>query len=197
MGKLICSGIMSLDGYIADEHGDFSWAAPDEEVHTYINELERPVGTYLYGRRMYEVMRYWDTADQLPEQPEVEREYTALWKAADKIVYSSTLEQVTTARTRLERQFDPEALQRMKTVSERDLTISGPNLAAHAIRAGLVDEFRMFLSPVFVGGGTRFLPDGVHVRLERIEERGFDNGFVFVRYGIREGNLARPLTADR
>ena len=188
MGKLICSGIMSLDGYIADEHGDFSWAAPDEEVHTFINELERPVGTYLYGRRMYEVMRYWDTADESPEQPEVEREYTALWKAADKIVYSSTLEQVTTARTRLERQFDPEALQRMKTVSERDLTISGPNLAAHAIRAGLVDEFRMFLSPVFVGGGTRFLPDGVHVRLERIEERGFDNGFVFVRYGIRESD---------
>jgi dihydrofolate reductase len=190
MGKLICSGIMSLDGYIADDQGDFSWAAPDEEVHTFVNELERSVGTYLYGRRMYEVMRYWDTADEAPEQPEVEREYTALWKAADKIVYSSTLDQVTTPRTRLERQFDPEALQRMKAVSERDLTISGPNLAAHAIRAGLVDEFRMFLSPVFVGGGTRFLPDGVHVRLERIEERPFDNGFVFLRYRIREGDFA-------
>ncbi|KRE31008.1 dihydrofolate reductase family protein [Agromyces sp. Soil535] len=186
MGSLICTGITSLDGYIADEHGDFSWGVPDAAEHTFVNDLERPVGTYLYGRRMYDVMRFWETADGMPDLPEAERDYAAIWQAADKVVYSSTLADTPTRRTRLERSFDADAVRRMKAESVRDLSISGPGLAVHAFRAGLVDEVRMLLHPVVLGGGTSFLPDGVRLDLELLDERRFGNGVVFLRYAVLE-----------
>lgn len=181
MGRLIYSVLGSLDGYVADEHGSFDWAAPDEEVHRFVNELERPVGTHLYGRRLYEVMRFWETID-LADLPTPEEDYARIWRAADKIVYSTTLEQVSSARTRLERSFDPDAIRAMKVASDRDLSIGGPGLAAHAIRAGLVDEWCLFVVPVTVGGGVRAFPQGVRVELELIEERRFGNGTLFLRY---------------
>src|SRR5690242_9338036 len=158
MAKLIYTAITSLDGYVNDEHGNFDWAAPDEEVHAFVNDLERPVGTYLYGRRMYEVMRFWETAHEARDQPEVFLDYARVWQAADKVVFSRTLPEVTTARTRLERDFDPEAIRRMKAESERDLSIGGPELAAEALRAGLVDELGVVLTPWVIGGGTNWLP---------------------------------------
>jgi dihydrofolate reductase len=182
MAKLIYTAITSLDGYIADEDGKFDWAAPDDEVHTFVNDLERPVGTYLYGRRMYEAMVAWETMDAVPDQPPPMRDFTRIWQAADKIVYSATLESVSSARTRIERDFDPEAVRQMKASAARDLTVAGPDLAAHAIRAGLVDEFHLFLTPVVVGGGKRSLPDNVRVRLDLLDERRFGNGTVFLRY---------------
>ena len=185
MAKLIYSAIASLDGYVADENGNFDWAAPDGEVHTFVNELERPVGTYLYGRRMYEVMAYWETADTLADQPPVERDFAEIWQAADKIVYSKTLEQVASARTRIEREFDPEAVRRMKASAERDLSVGGPELAAQAITAGLVDELHLFVTPIVVGGGNPWLPDGVRVKLELRDERRFGSGVVYLRYRTR------------
>jgi dihydrofolate reductase len=182
MAKLIYTGITSLDGYTADADGEFDWSAPDAEVHAFINDLERPVGTYLYGRRMYEVMRPWETLNELPDQSPPMLDFAAIWQAADKVVYSTTLEAASTARTRVERDFDPEAVRRMKETATRDLAVGGPDLAAHAIRAGLVDEWHQFLTPVVVGGGTRFLPDGVRVNLELLDERRFGNGVVFLRY---------------
>jgi dihydrofolate reductase len=174
---LVYSALASLDGYIADADGSFEWAAPDEEVHAFVNDLERPVGTFLLGRRMYEVLAVWDTIDD-PEP--VMRDFAQIWRAADKIVYSRTLEAPSTARTRIEREFDPEAVRRMK--AERELSIGGPELAGDAIRAGLVDECRLFLSPVVVGGGTPALPDGVRWSLELVDERRFGNGVVYLRY---------------
>ncbi|WP_448811876.1 dihydrofolate reductase family protein [Agromyces bauzanensis] len=185
MGRLLCTGLTSLDGYIADERGDFSWGEPDVAVHAFVNELERSVGTYLYGRRMFEVMRYWETAHERPDRPAVERDYTSLWQAADKIVFSTTLDDAGTKRTRLERRFDADAVRDLVRSSTRDVSIAGPGLAAHAFRAALVDEVRLFLHPVVVGGGTRFLPDGVRLSLELAEERRFDNGVVFLRYRVR------------
>jgi dihydrofolate reductase len=182
MAKLIYSTICSLDGYIADEDGNFGWAEPDEEVHTFINDLERPVGTYLYGRRMYEVMAAWENVGMLIGQPPYMYEYAGIWQAAEKIVYSGTLETVKSARTRIENTFDPEAVRQMKASAERDLSLGGQGLAAHAIRAGLVDEYHMFLAPVVVGGGTRSMPDDVRVRLRLLDERRFPNGFVYLRY---------------
>jgi dihydrofolate reductase len=184
VAKLIYSAIASLDGYIADEDGNFDWAAPDEEVHAFVNDLERPAGTYLYGRRMYDVMVAWETMHTLPDQSPVTRDYTAIWQAADKIVYSTTLEAVASARTRLERAFDPEAVRRMKAQAERDLTVGGPELAAQALAAGLVDECHLFLTPVMVGGGKRALPDHVRLRLELLDERRFGGGVVYLRYRI-------------
>ena len=182
MAKLIYSAIASLDGYIADREGKFEWAAPDEEVHAYVNDLERPIGTYLYGRRMYEVMVAWETmADEAP----VMRDFADVWRAADKIVYSTTLEAVSSERTRLERQFDPKAVSRMKATAERDITIGGPGLAASAIRAGLVDEWHLFVTPIVVGGGTGWLPDDVHVDLELLVERRFASGVVHLQYATR------------
>jgi dihydrofolate reductase len=185
MAKLVYSAIASLDGYVADEDGNFDWAAPDEEVHTFVNDLERKVGTHLYGRRMYEVMRYWETAHAVTDQPPVMRDFTEIWKAADKIVYSNTLESVSTARTRIERSFDPEAVRRMKTQAERDLSVGGPDLAAQAIRAGLVDEWHLFVTPIVVGGGKRSLPDDVRVKLELLDERRFEGGVVHLHYRTR------------
>jgi dihydrofolate reductase len=158
MAKLIYSAITSLDGYIADEDGNFDWAAPDEEVHRFVNDLERPVGTYLYGRRMYEVMAPWETEPTLAAQSRVMGEFAKLWQAADKIVYSTTLETVSTASTRIERDFDPEAVRQLKTQAERDITVGGPDLAAQAIKAGLVDEFHLFLVSIVVGAATRPSP---------------------------------------
>jgi dihydrofolate reductase len=184
VARLIYSAIASLDGYVADEAGRFEWAAPDEEVHAFVNELERPVGTYLYGRRMYETMAAWETPEVLPNQTPATREFAEVWQAADKVVYSRTLAAVTTRRTRLERTFDPAAITQLKGSAERDLTVGGPELAAHALFAGLVDELQLFLAPVAVGGGKRALPDGLLAPLELLEERRFDNGTVFLRYAV-------------
>jgi dihydrofolate reductase len=182
VAKLIYSAITSLDGYVADEEGNFDWAAPDEEVHSFVNDLERPVGTYLYGRRMYEVMVYWETAHTLADQPPIIRNFTEIWQAADKIVYSRTLETVASAKTRIERDFDPETVRRLKASAERDLTVGGPDLAAQAIRAGLVDEFQLLVAPVVVGGGQRALPDEVRLKLQLLDERRFGSGVVYLNY---------------
>ena len=182
---LIYSVIMSLDGYVADADGNFDWAVPDEEVHTFVNDLERPVGTYLFGRRMYETMVYWETADTVADQPDYMLDYAQVWQAADKVVYSRTLETTSSARTRVERDFDPEAVRQLKESATADLSIGGPDLAAQALGAGLVDECRLFLSPVVVGGGHRAFPDGVRVPLELLEERRFGNGAIYLRYRAR------------
>jgi dihydrofolate reductase len=182
VAKLIYSAITSLDGYVADEEGNFDWAAPDEEVHSFVNDLERPVGTYLYGRRMYEVMVYWETAHTLADQPPIIRDFTEIWQAADKIVYSRTLETAASARTRIERDVDPETVRRLKASAERDLTVGGPDLAAQAIRAGLVDEFQLLVAPVVVGGGQRALPDEVRLKLQLLDERRFGSGVVYLNY---------------
>jgi dihydrofolate reductase len=184
MAKLIYSAITSLDGYVADEDGNFDWAEPDDEMHTFVNELERPVGTYLYGRRMYEVMVAWETMD-LSEQPPFIRDYAEIWRAADKIVYSRTLETVSSARTRLERDFDLGSIRRMKTQAGADMSIGGPDLAAHAIEAGLVDECHLFLTPIVIGGGKRSLPNNVRLKLELLDERRFGNGVVHLHYRSR------------
>ena len=185
MAKLIYSAITSLDGYVADEGGNFDWAAPDAEVHRFVNDLERPVGTYLYGRRMYEVMVYWETADILADQPPFIRDFAETWRAADKIVYSKTLETVSSARTRIERDFDREAVRHMKASAERDISVGGPGLAAQAIKAGLVDECHLFLTPIMVGGGEKSLPDDVHLELDLLDERRFGNGMVHLHYRTR------------
>jgi dihydrofolate reductase len=182
MAKLIYSAITSLDGYVADEDGNFDWAAPDEEVHSFVNDLERPVGTYLYGRRMYEVMVFWETAHALANEPSVVRDFAQIWQAADKIVYSKTLESVSSARTRIERAFDPEAVRMMKASAGTDITVGGPDLAGQAIKAGLVDEYHLFVAPVVVGGGRQFLPDDVRLKLDLEDERRFGNGMVYLRY---------------
>ena len=181
MATLIYTAIASLDGYVNDESGNFDWAAPDEEVHAFVNDLERPIGTYLYGRKLYETMVAWETMD-LDEQPSVIRDYAEIWRAADKVVFSKTLEKPASRRTRIERVLDPVSIGGMKEESARDLSIGGPHLAAEAIRAGLVDEYRFFLAPVVIGGGTASLPDNVRLDLELIDERRFDSGFVHLHY---------------
>jgi dihydrofolate reductase len=185
MAKLIYSAITSLDGYVADEDGNFDWAAPDEEVHSFVNDLERPVGTYLYGRRMYEVMVPWDTMHTLADQPPFMRDYAQIWRAADKVVYSKTLESVSSARTRIERDFGPEAVRQMKAQAGRDIAVGGPDLAAQAIKAGLVDEYHLFLTPIVVGGGKQSLPNNVRLRLELLDERRFGSGVVHLHYRTR------------
>jgi dihydrofolate reductase len=182
MAKLIYSAITSLDGYVADDAGTFNWSVPDDEVHAFVNDLERSVGTYLYGRRMYEVMVAWEDPDTFADQPPVIREYAELWQAADKIVYSKTLAAVSSSRTRIERDFDTEAIREMKSRAARDLSVGGPELAAQAIEAGLVDELHLFLSPIVVGGGTPSLPDGMRLELELLSERRFGNGVVQLHY---------------
>jgi dihydrofolate reductase len=182
MARLIYSGITSLDGYVADADGRFDWSVPDEEVHTFINDLERPVGTYLYGRRMYDVMVFWEKEGALTGQPPFERDFGRLWRAADKIVYSRTLTTVSSARTRIESDFDPEAIHRLKASAGRDITVGGPELAAQALRAGLVDEIHLFVTPVVVGGGKQFLPDDLRLELDLLDERRFGNGVIHLRY---------------
>jgi dihydrofolate reductase len=167
---------------VADEQGRWDWSAPDREVHAFVNDIERPIGTYLFGRRMYEVLSAWETMDE-PE-PEM-RDYAEIWRSADKVVYSSTLSEVSTARTRIEREFDPEAVRHMKDEAAADLSVGGPTLAAQALRAGLVDDVQLFLSPVVVGGGNPALPDGLRLDLELLGERRFGNGVVYVAYRVR------------
>jgi dihydrofolate reductase len=183
MAKLIYGGMTSLDGYINDEQGKFDWGEPDDEVHSFVNELERPIGTYLYGRRLYEVMRYWQDPGDLVAEPH--RDYARIWQAADKVVYSGSLEATSTPRTRLEREFDPAAVGELKHAAEADLGVGGATLAAAALRAGLVDELYQFLYPVIVGGGTPWLPDGLRLDLELQDERRFPTGVVYLHYRTR------------
>lgn len=187
MAKLIFSAIMSLDGYYADADGEFGWGAPDEEVLAFVNELERPIGTYLYGRRMYETMRGWEARDDqsLAGVPPGDADFRRIWQAADKIVYSTTLRAPLTARTQLRQHFDPDEVRKLKADADRDLTVGGPHLAAQAIRAGLVDEYQLFAVPILVGGGTPALPDHVRLSLELLDERRFGNGVVHLRYRPR------------
>ncbi len=182
MAKLIYTAITSLDGYVADADGNFDWAEPDEEVFTFVNDLERPIGTYLYGRQMYEVMVYWETFPTTADQSSVERDFAELWQAADKIVYSTTLESVSSARTRIERAFDPEMVRQWKATAVRDITVSGPDLAAQAIKAGLVDECHLFFTPIVVGGGKQALPNNVRLKLELLDEHRFGNGVMHLHY---------------
>jgi dihydrofolate reductase len=189
MADLIYSAIMSLDGYIEDAGGTFEWAAPDDEVHGFVNELQRPVGTYLYGRRMYETMLYWETADTVEQHP-VAREFRELWQAADKIVYSNTLSEPASARTRIERVFDVDAVRQLKDSSSTDISVGGPDLAAQALDAALVDELQLFVVPVIVGGGKRALPDHVRLDLELQDERRFASGVVHLRYRTNRARSA-------
>ena len=188
MAKLIYSAIASLDGYIEDEWGKFDWAAPDEDVHAFVNELERPVGTYLLGRRMYETMVFWENPPDLAKEPPVFQEFAEIWQSADKIVYSKSLQRVTSAKTLIARKFDPEAVRDLKAATDADISVGGPALAAQAIDAGLVDEYQLFLVPIVVGGGKHFLPSGVRTNLELLDERRFRNGTVHLRYGVRKNS---------
>jgi dihydrofolate reductase len=182
LAKLIYSALMSLDGYVADKEGKFDWAAPDEEVHTFVNDLGRTIGTHLYGRRMYEVMVFWETAHTLPDEPLPIKDYAEIWQGADKVVYSRSLEAATTQRTRLEREFNPDEIRQMKAGADRDISVGGPHLAAAAIMAGLVDEYHFFVTPIVVGGGNQALPHGVRVKLELVDEHRFRNGTVHLHY---------------
>ncbi len=182
MARLIYSAIASADGYVEDAAGSFDWAAPGEELLCFINDLERLVGTYLYGRRMYETMLYWETAHTVPGQPPSVREFTGIWQAAGKIVFSTTLQSVSTARTRIERNFDPGMIRQLKSATEHDMTVGGADLAGQAIKAGLVDELQLFLVPIVVGGGKPALPNGVRSDLELLDTLRFACGAVYLRY---------------
>jgi dihydrofolate reductase len=184
VAELVYTAITSLDGYVADRHGDFDWAAPDDEVHAFVNDCERPIGTYLMGRRMYEVMRVWDDP-AIAGDSAVMQEYARIWQAAEKVVYSRSLDQATTARTRLERDFDHAAVAEIKAGEALDMSVSGPDLAAQALQAGLVDELRQFVHPVIVGGGTHWLPDDLHADLVLVDQHRFANGVVHLRYRLR------------
>ena len=182
MAKLIYSALTSLDLFVADKTGNFDWAAPDEEIHTFVNDLGRPIGTHLYGRRMYEVLVAWESDDIVVGQPPLIADFASIWRGADKIVYSRSLESVSSARTRIERDFDPEAIRAMKASADRDISIGGPELAAQALRAGLVDEIHLILNPIIIGSGNPALPDDLRVRLQLLDERRFGSGALYVRY---------------
>jgi dihydrofolate reductase len=186
MAHLIYSAMASLDGYIEDMEGRFDWAAPDEEVHQFINDLERTDGTYLLGRRMYETMMVWETDPGFAADSPITHDYAEIWQAANKIVYSRTLEKVSTRKTTLERTFDPQAIRYLKAAAAQDITIGGAELAAHAFRAGIIDEVQLFLAPILVGGGKKSLPGNVRIELELLEERRFGSGMVFLRYRTRQ-----------
>jgi dihydrofolate reductase len=183
MAKLIYTAIASLDGYVEDEEGRFDWAAPDQEVHAFVNDLERPIGTYLYGRRMYETMVFWETATGADEPP-VFRDYAEIWRTAEKVVYSRTLQTVSSARTRIEREFGRDAIRRLKQSAGADIAVGGAELAGHALGAGLVDECHLFLCPIVVGGGKRALPANVRAQLELLDERRFPNGVVHLHHRV-------------
>ena len=185
MAKLIYSVICSLDGYVADEDGNFSWARPDDELHSFINDIERPIGTYLYGRRMYETMVFWETAEVTPDQCEPVSDYAGIWRAAEKVVFSRSLDQVSSAKTRIERDFDAESIRRLKAEADSDIGIGGPELAGEAIRAGLVDEYHLSINPIVVGGGNSALPSDARVELELLEQRRFDSGVIHLHYRAR------------
>jgi len=187
MAHLIYSAISSLDGYIEDMDGRFDWAMPDEEVHRFINNLERTAGTHLYGRRMYETMMVWETDPNVAADTPLTQDFAEIWQAADKIVYSRTLAAALTRKTRIERNFDPEAIKQLKKTVGHDILIGGPGLAAHAFRSGLIDECHLFLTPIMVGGGKQSLPEDIRLELELLEERRFGNGMVFLHYRARQG----------
>jgi dihydrofolate reductase len=182
MAKLIYDAFTSLDGYVADETGNFDWAELGDEVHAFINSRERRIGTYLFGRKMYETMAVWETPEVLPHLTRAALEYAPIWQVTEKIVYSTTLQRVTTAKTRLERRFEADVVRELKAGATRDVAVGGPALAAHAIRAGLVDEYHLLIAPIIAGGGNPYLPGKVSVKLELLDERRFDNGLVHVRY---------------
>ena len=182
MAKLIYDAVTSLDGYVADESGNFEWAELDEEVFAFINHRERQIGTYLFGRKMYETMAVWETPDVIPHLPAAALEFVPIWQAAEKIVYSGTLQTVSAAKTRLERNFEAEVVRDLKARATRDIAVGGPTLAAHAIRAGIVDEYHLLIAPIIAGGGNPYLPGKVRVELKLLDERRFDNGLVHVRY---------------
>jgi dihydrofolate reductase len=184
MGRLIYSAIASLDGYVEDEQGAFDWAAPDDELLAAINDLERPIGTYLYGRRMYQTMVFWETRGTGADQPAGVQDFAELWRVAEKVVYSRTLQTVTSARTRIEREFDPGGVRALKETALADITVAGAELAGQAIAASLVDECHLFLNPILVGGGKRALPDNVRARLQLVDERRFRSGVVHLHYRI-------------
>jgi dihydrofolate reductase len=184
MARLLYVAITSLDGYVAGEHGEFDWSAPDHEVHAFVNDLQREIGTLLLGRRMYDVLQVWETMGT-PDAEPVVRDFARSWLAADKIVYSRSLDAAATARTRIERRFDPEAIRQMKAAAIRDLGVGGADLAGQALRAGLVDDVHLVVNPVLVGGGTRALPDGVRADLALVDEHRFDSGVVHLHYRIR------------
>jgi dihydrofolate reductase len=184
MPKLIYQAIASLDGYVEDEQGNFDWAAPDAEVHAFVNDLERPIGTHLYGRRMYETMVFWETVSTGTDQSAESRDFAEIWRAAEKIVYSRNLETVSSQRTRIERDLDADAVRRLKENSKADITIGGAELAAQALALGLVDECHLFLGPILVGGGKRALPAKLRAQLELLDERRFRNGVVYLRYRV-------------
>ena len=185
MAKLIYGVICSLDGYVADADGNFSWARPDDELHSFINDLERPIGTYLYGRRMYETMVFWETAEVSPDQCDPASEYVDIWRAAEKVVFSRSLDEVSSEKTRLEGEFDPEAIVRLKAEADRDISIGGPGLAGEAIRAGLVDDYHLSINPVVVGGGAAALPSDVRVDLELVDQHRFESGVIHLHYRAR------------
>ena len=185
MSKLIYSAITSLDGYVEDASGSFDWSAPDEDVFAFINDLERPIGSYLYGRRMYETMRYWETAHTIPDQPDFIQDFIDIWQAADKIVYSKTLQGVSSARTRIEPDLYPDAVRHLKATATADMTVGGAELAGQALRASLVDEIRLFLVPVLVGAGKRALPDHLRIDLQLLDERRFKSDVTYLRYSIK------------
>ena len=189
MARLIYSAISSLDGYIEDTNGKFDWAAPDEEVHRFINNLERSAGTHLYGRRMYETLMVWETDPNLAADSPLTQDFAEIWQAANKIVYSKTLAAASTRKTQIEPNFNPEAIQQLKKTAQHDILIGGPELAAHAFRSGLIDECHLFLIPIIVGGGKQALPDNIRLELELLEERRFGSGVVFLRYRTRQGNV--------
>jgi dihydrofolate reductase len=185
MAKLIYPINVSLDGYMEDEGGNLEWSISDDEVFAFWTEFQRPVGTYLYGRRMYGSMVYWETADvKTGDQPEDIREFAKIWRSAEKIVYSKTLQPVSSARTRIEREFDPDAIRRLKASSEADITIGGAGLAGQAMREGLVDECHLLVHPIVLGGGKRALPDNLRMRLELLDEHRFQSGFVHLHYRV-------------
>ncbi|HEY2201450.1 MAG TPA: dihydrofolate reductase family protein [Solirubrobacteraceae bacterium] len=196
MAKLVYSAITSLDGYVEDEHGGFGWAEPDAEVHAFVNELERSIGTYLYGRRMYETMVWWETLDTGPAQNAVARDYAELWRTADKIVYSRTLDEVSSARTRIEREFATDAIRAIKRAATADISVGGAELAGQALAAGLVDELHLLLHPIIVGGGKPALPDHVRADLEVIDERRFQAGVVYVSYRVTAPTAAAASDAS-
>jgi dihydrofolate reductase len=186
MAKLNYSVITSLDGYVADAEGNFDWAEPDAEVHSFVNDLERSAGTYLYGRRMYETMAAWETDPGLADQSSHIRDFAEIWQAADKIVYSRTLDAVVTERTAIAREFDPEAVRALKARAPQDILVGGPELASHAFRAGLVDALHLFVTPIVVGAGKRSLPKNVRLNLELLDERKFGRGMIYLHYRTSE-----------
>jgi len=184
MAKLIYVANVSLDGYIEDENGSFNWTAPDDELLAFITDLVRPVGTHLYGRRLYETMAVWETDRGLAASSPLMADFGNVWQGADKVVYSTTLDAVSTARTRLERTFDPDSVRDLKASATTDLTVGGAQLAAHALKAALVDECQLIIRPVVVGGGKPALPRGTRIDLELIDERRLSNGVMYVRYRV-------------